>query len=54
VIGLFGVLLYFGLLCAGFVEFRSRISRSSRYRNGSRNRMSPRKLRDIKARGMEQ
>ena len=47
-IGLFAVLVYFGLLYAGFLEFRSRISRSNRYKKGFRNRVSARRLRNPK------
>lgn len=37
-IGLFAVLLYIGLIYAGFVEFMSRISRSGKDKRRSRNR----------------
>lgn len=50
-IGLFGVLLYVGLLYAGFTEFRSRLSKSSKNKNRSRNRAKPRRLRNPKISG---
>jgi len=45
-VGLFGVLLYCGLLYAGFVEFRSRFSRSGKNRN--RKQIAARRLRNQK------
>jgi hypothetical protein len=50
-IGLFGLVLYIGLLYAGFIEFRSRISKSSKNKNRSRNRALPRRLRNPKVSG---
>lgn len=47
-IGLFGVLLYCGLLYAGFVEFRARISKSNGNKKRSRNRVTVRRLRNPK------
>ena len=44
-IGLFGVLLYIGLLYAGFCEFMSRLSKSKREKKRSRNRLTARRLR---------
>jgi len=51
VIGLFGVLLYFGLLYAGFIEFMSRISKTRGNRIRSRNRVTSRRLRGPKVSG---
>ena len=48
VIGLFGALLYIGLLYAGFTEFRSRISKSNNDKRRSRNRITTRRLRNPK------
>jgi len=50
-IGLFGVLMYFGLLYAGFTEFRSRISKSSSNKRRSRSRVTARRLRNPKLSG---
>ena len=50
-IGLFAVLLYIGLLYAGFTEFRSRISKSNGNKRRSRNRVTARKLWDSKVSG---
>jgi len=47
-IGLFGVLMYFGLLYAGFTEFRSRVSKSNSHKKRSRNRVTSGKLRNPK------
>ena len=44
-IGLFGVLLYIGLLYAGFSEFMSRLSKSKKDKKRSRNRLMARRLR---------
>jgi hypothetical protein len=49
VIGLFGVLLYIGLLYAGFIEFRSRWSKGNGNKENSRNRAATRRLRNPKA-----
>jgi len=45
-IGVFGALMYVGLLYAGFIEFRARFSRSSKNRN--RKRDPSRRLRNQK------
>jgi hypothetical protein len=50
-IGVFGGLMYIGLLYAGFIEFRSRLSKSSKSVNRSRNRVASRKLRNPKPSG---
>lgn len=50
-IGLFGVLLYIGLLYAGFTEFRSRLSKSNKNKNRFRNLAMPRRLRNPKISG---
>jgi hypothetical protein len=50
-IGLFGVLLYVGLLCAGFIEFKSRFSKTTKNKNRSRNGTAFRRLRNPKASG---
>lgn len=50
-IGVFGGLMYIGLLYAGFIEFRSRLSKSSKNLNRSRNRVASRKLRNPKPSG---
>ena len=50
-IGVFGALLYIGLLYAGFTEFRSRFSKGRRNKNRSRNRTMPRGLRNPKFSG---
>lgn len=50
-IGLFGGVLYFGLLYAGFIEFKSRISGSNSNRKRSGNRVAPRRLRKSKLSG---
>ena len=50
-IGLFGVLLYIGLVYAGFAEFMSRISKSGKNKKRSRNRATARRLRNTKASG---
>jgi len=52
-IGLFGVLLYCGLLYAGFIEFRSRISKNGSNKKRSRNRITARRLRHPKVRAIE-
>jgi hypothetical protein len=44
-IGLFGLVLYFGLLYAGFTEFISRVSKTKGNKIRSRNRSMPRRLR---------
>jgi hypothetical protein len=49
-IGVFGALLYIGLIYAGFNEFRSRLSKPKSKKNG-RNRVVPRRLRNSKASG---
>jgi hypothetical protein len=43
-IGLFGAVLYFGLLYAGFIEFMSRISKTKGNKSRSRNRAMSRRL----------
>ena len=50
-IGLFGVLLYVGLLYVGFVEFRSRISKNNSNKKRSRDRITTRRLRNPKISG---
>lgn len=50
-IGLFGVLLYIGLLYAGFTEFRSRVSKNGNSKKRSRHRVTGRRLRNPKASG---
>ena len=50
-IGLFAVLLYIGLIYAGFVEFMSRISKSGKDKKHSRGRVSAPRLRNPKVRG---
>ncbi len=50
-IGLFAVVLYIGLIYAGFVEFMSRISKSSKDKKHSRNRVTPGRLRNPKTWG---
>jgi len=50
-IGLFGVLLYCGLLYAGFIELRSRISKNNSNKKRSRNRITTRRLRNPKVSG---
>jgi hypothetical protein len=44
-IGMFGVVLYCGLLYAGLIEFRSRISKTKGNKSCSRNRHKSRRLR---------
>jgi hypothetical protein len=50
-IGVFGALIYIGLLYAGFIEFRSRLSKSSKSKNRSRNGVTSRRLRNPKISG---
>jgi hypothetical protein len=50
-IGLFGVLLYCGLLYVGFAEFRARIPKRNGSKKQSRNRVIARKLRNPKVSG---
>lgn len=50
-IGLFAVLLYIGLIYAGFVEFMSRISKSGKDKKHSCGRVSAPRLRNPKIRG---
>lgn len=50
-IGLFAVLLYFGLLYAGFIEFMSRISKAKSGKSRSRNRAASRRWRAPKVSG---
>ena len=50
-IGLFAVILYIGLIYAGFAELMSRISKSERNRKRSTNRVMARTLRGPKASG---
>jgi hypothetical protein len=45
-IGLFGALLYCGLLYAGFIEFRARTSKDIGNKKGRRNRGPARRLRN--------
>jgi Na+/H+ antiporter NhaD/arsenite permease-like protein len=51
VIGLFGVVLYFGLLYAGVLEFISRISKTKVNKKHSQNRHIARRLRAPKVSG---
>ena len=50
-IGLFGALLYIGLLYAGFTQFRSGFFKGRRNKNRSRNRVTPCRLRNSKVSG---
>jgi hypothetical protein len=50
-VGVFGALMYIGLLYAGFIEFRSRVSKSNKNPNRSRNRVGSRRLRNPKPSG---
>ena len=50
-IGLFAVLLYVGLIYAGFAEFMSRIPKSSKSKKRSRSRLQAPKLRNPKVPG---
>ena len=50
-IGVFGALLYIGLLYAGFTEFRSRLSKGRKNKNRFRTRAMPRRLRNPKVSG---
>lgn len=50
-IGLFSMFLYCGLLYAGFMEFRARISKSNGNKKRSRNRVTARRLRNPKVSG---
>jgi uncharacterized PurR-regulated membrane protein YhhQ (DUF165 family) len=50
-IGLFGFVLYFGVLYAGFTVFISRISQAKGNKKSSRNRAGSRRLRAPKASG---
>ena len=50
-IGLFGALLYIGLIYAGFVEFMSRIAKRGKNKKRSRNRVTARRLRNPKTSG---
>jgi hypothetical protein len=50
IIGVFGTLLYLGLMYAGFHEFRTRLSKPKSRKNG-RNQANPRRLRNSKASG---
>jgi hypothetical protein len=50
-IGVFGVLLYIGLLYAGVVEIRSRLSKGRKDKNRSLNRVTSRRLRNPKVSG---
>lgn len=50
-IALFALLLYIGLIYAGFAEFMSRISKSTRNKKRSRNRAAARALRSAKVSG---
>jgi hypothetical protein len=52
-VGLFGVVLYFALLYAGFIEFMSRISTTKGNKSHSRNRRTSRGLRAPKVSGDE-
>ena len=45
-VGLFAVLLYIGLMYAGFVELMSRISRKGRNKKRLRNQIAARRLRN--------
>ena len=50
-IGLFAVLLYVGLIYAGFAEFMSRMSKSGKHKKRSRSRVSAPRLRNPKVPG---
>jgi hypothetical protein len=50
-VGLFGVVLYFALLYAGFIEFMSGISKTKGNKCRSRNRAQSRRLRGPKVSG---
>ena len=50
-IGLFAVLLYVGLLYAGFAEFMSRVSKRSKNKKRSRSRVPAPRLRNGKVPG---
>jgi hypothetical protein len=50
-IGLFGVLLYCGLVYAGFIEFRTRISKSSGQKKRPRKKLLAQRTRDPKISG---
>ena len=50
-IGLFAVLLYVGLLYAGFAEFMSRVSKRSKNKKRPRSRVPARRLRNPKVPG---
>lgn len=50
-IGVFAMVLYFGCLCAGFIEFRSWISRSNGNKGRSRSKATTRRLRNPKVSG---
>ena len=51
-VGVFGVVMYVGLLYVGFIEFKSRLSKESKNRNRRRNGMASRKLRNPKVSGV--
>jgi hypothetical protein len=50
-IGLFGVLLYCGVLYAGFIEFRARMSKNIGNKKRPRNRVAARRFRNPKVSG---
>ena len=50
-IGVFGALLYIGLLYAGFTEFRSRFSKGRRNKKRARKRVTPCRLPNSKVSG---
>lgn len=50
-IGLFALLLYVGLIYAGFSEFMSRLSKGSKNKRRTRSRTTPRRLRSPKVSG---
>jgi len=50
-VGLFGALMYIGLLYAGFIEFKSRLLKGSKSKNRRRNGIVSRRLRNPKVSG---
>ncbi len=52
-IELFALLLYCGLLYAGFMEFRARVSKNRGNGKRTRSRVAARRLRNSKASGVE-
>jgi hypothetical protein len=47
-VGVFGVLLYCGLVYAGFIEFRARISKRSGHKKRPRKKLMAQRMRDTK------